>query len=121
MYRVEGCLLETEYGAITFATPVRQVIEVKGVLIVRLGLMGREDDINNVYGVQNGQIKWRIQDKRLYNPNYADPLLPQWDPYVLCRPFEDDKTLFLGTTFHGECFRIDSRTGLIVGYEGWFR
>ena len=121
MHEVQDRFLVTEQGTISFAKPIRQAIEINGVIIVRLGLVGRADSGDNVYGVENGQIIWRVQDKVLYNPNYADPNLPQQDPYTLIGPLEGSDNLFWGTTGYGDCFRIDSQTGKIVGYKGWFK
>lgn len=121
MFRYEDCTLVTEYGAVSFETPIRQAIEIGGVFIVCLGLMGREDDLNNIYGVKDGEIVWRVQDQRMYNPDFADPHLSPRALYGLIGPLENGSNLFFGTTGYGDCFRIDSQTGKIVGYEGWFK
>lgn len=93
---------------------IREYAQIDNVVAVRLEMRARDDDINNIYGVIDGKIAWRVQDILEYNENYA-PFLP--DPYTWIEIYDENPALFIATTFGGFRFLIDPKTGRIVGRE----
>ncbi len=56
-----------------FKYNIRQALEFDNAVVVWLEVKARDDDINNVYGVIDGKIAWRVQDMLEYNPTSISP------------------------------------------------
>lgn len=121
MYRIEDTTLITEQGSITFETPIREVVEIKGILVVRLALMRRADDVNNVYGVKDGAIIWRVQPLTEFNPVLLDPVYPQWTPFTGIEVYDEDPDFIFGVAFDGFAYLIDPADGKIIKCVCWVK
>ena len=97
---------------------IKEFVEIKNVVAVRLEVAARDDDINSIYGVIDGKIAWRVQDMLEYNPDYA-PFLP--NPYTYIEVYEKDPEVILASSFRGFRFLINPNNGKIVGTESWER
>ena len=101
---------------VRFKYNIRQVVEFDNAVVVRLEVKARDDDINNVYGVKDGKIAWRVQDMLEYNPDYA-PFMP--NPYTYIKVYEKDPGVVLAGTIQGFTFLINPNNGRIIGTESW--
>ena len=115
---IEGNILRVGDKSIEFQHEIKTIIEIGDYIIVRLLVDGKKDDYNNIYGVKDEKIDWRVQDMLEYNENCA-PFLP--DPYIGIRVYDKDESLIIATTFGGFRMLIDPQTGKIVGEESWVR
>ena len=95
---------------------IKEFIQINNVVIVRLKVACRDDDVNNIYGIINGKIAWRVQDMMEYNVN-CEPFVP--DPYSGIDVYEKDPNLIVGTTSYGFRMLINPLHGKIVGEDGW--
>ena len=103
---------------IPFKYKITKFIEINNVVAVRLEVRRRTDDINNIYGVIDGKIAWRVQDMLEFNPDYA-PFMP--NPYTYIEIYEKDPELLLATSWGGVRFLINPHNGKIVGTESWVK
>ena len=106
---IDGKRIKSKYD-------VTHYVVIGEVVVVRLKCEGRKDDINNVYGVKDGKIAWRVQDMLEYNPDYA-PFMP--NPYTYIKVYEKDPGIVLAGTFQGFTFLINPNNGRIIGTESW--
>ena len=121
MYQVHENCLVTEHGAVEFRNRIKKVIKWRDIVIVRLEIMGDVEDNNNVYGVKDGKIIWRIQEQAEFNPLVNLPLLPQFRPYGDIDIYKKDRNLIIATDVTGFRYLIDPATGKIVGEESWVK
>ena len=103
---------------VRFRYNIKQFVEFDNAVVVRLEMKARDDDINNVYGVVDGKIAWRVQDMLEYDKNCA-PFVP--DPYTGIRVYEKDRNIIVATTFQGFRFLINPHNGRIIGTESWVK
>ena len=103
---------------ILFKYKVTKFVEINNVVVIRLEMRSRADDINNIYGVIDGKIAWRVQDQLEFNPEYTI-FFP--DPYVMIRIYDKNPELIIATTFGGYRFLINPNNGKIVGTESWVK
>ncbi|MEG1995865.1 MAG: hypothetical protein RR255_05595 [Bacilli bacterium] len=103
---------------VRFKYNVTHFVVVNDIVVVRLGCASRKDDINNIYGVIDGKIAWRVQDMLEYDINYK-PFFP--DPYSGIDQYVKEPSLLVGTTSNGFKVLINPNNGKIVGKDGWCR
>ncbi|MEG1995866.1 MAG: hypothetical protein RR255_05600 [Bacilli bacterium] len=101
---------------VLFKHEIKEFVEIGEVVVVRLGIKCRDDDINNIYGVIDGKIAWRVQDMLEYNIN-CKPFLP--DPYTAISIYKKDPGLIIANTSEGYRMLINPTNGKIVGEESW--
>ncbi len=115
---IEGNILKIDGCAIEFKYDIREFVTIGAYTTVRLAITIRDDYTNNIYGVKDGKIVWRVQDMLEYDENYA-PFAP--DPYAGIRVYNRDESLIIATTGYGFRVLIDPITGKIVGKESWVK
>ncbi|MBP1758907.1 MAG: hypothetical protein H6Q61_1156 [Firmicutes bacterium] len=103
---------------ILFKYKITKFAEINNVVVVRLEMRSRDDDINNIYGVIDGKIAWRVQDMLEFNPDYA-PFAP--NPYTGIRIYDKNPELIIATSWGGFRFLINPNNGKIVGTESWVK
>jgi len=103
---------------IPFKYKITKFIEINNVVAVRLEVRRRTDDINNIYGVIDGKIAWRVQSMQEYNSAYD---LSWHDPYTRIDVYDKNPELIIATTFGGYRFLINPHNGKIVGKESWVK
>ncbi len=97
---------------------IKKFVQLRDVIVVRLEIAARDDDINNIYGVIDGRVAWRVQDMLEFNPDYA-PFVP--DPYTGIRIYDKNPELIIATSGGGFRFLINPHNGKIVGTESWVK
>ena len=83
---------------IPFQYKITKFVQINNVVVVRLEMRSRADDINNIYGVIDSKIASRVQDMLEFNPDYA-PFVP--NPYTYIEIYEKDPELILATSWGG--------------------
>lgn len=114
----EGNRLVIDGIEIKFRFEIREYLEYNDFVVVRLAMRTDKDSENNIYGVIDGEIAWRVQDMLEYNKNCA-PFIP--DPYVGIDVYDKDKKLVIATTFAGFRYLINPNNGRIIGEESWVK
>lgn len=97
---------------------VTEFVVVKAVVVARLECKHREDDKNNIYGIINGRVAWRVQDMLEYDP---DLKLFMPNSYTYIEKYDKDAGLILATTFQGFRFLINPHNWRIIGTESWVK
>ena len=107
---VEGNQLIIEDVAMSFDFPIAKVIEMEGMLIVRLDKPINVVYNENVFGVSIAEkkIKWQIE-KRSYDPHMKSC------PFTEIRIFENQLVLY---NWCDTYFVVEPQTGKILK-EGW--
>ena len=126
MYQVHENCLVTEHGAVKFRNRIKKVIEWRDIIIVRLEIMGNIEDNDNVYGVKDGKIIWRVQPQYEFKPYiWSAGFTPlgqsKGNPYGGIDIYSKDPALIIATDVAGFRYLIDPATGKIVGEESWVK
>lgn len=121
MYQIEDNILTTQQGALVFAMPIWRVIEIRGILVVLLKVEGRADDVNNVYGVKDGAIIWRVQPLTEFDPRLLHSGGPLWEPFTMIKVYKDEPEFIYGVTFGGFAYLINPVDGKIVRFVCWMK
>lgn len=119
---IDDNYLELEGKRLVFHEKIACVIEIDDAIIV---LLLPPADIstcenNNVYGVINGEIAWRIQDACAIFPQIAS-LCPNGTCYTMIKPYEKDPTKLLATEFMGTQYVINPANGVVLDTAGWVK
>jgi hypothetical protein len=111
-YAVKDNQLTIEDTLIPFDFPIAQVIEVEGMLIIRLEIPVTVIYNENVFGVSVAEkkIRWQIE-KRNYDPHMKSC------PFIEIRIFEGELRL---NNWCSVYFIVDPLTGEILK-DGWTR
>jgi len=115
---IEDNLLIIDGVQVCLSYKIKEFVRFNNVIVVRLEVAARDDDINNIYGVIDGKIAWRVQDMLEFNPDYA-PFMP--NPYTYIEVYEKNPEVLLASTFRGFRFLINPHNGKIVGTESWVK
>lgn len=122
MYIIENNAIQVDEKNFKFSKMIKHAVELKGVVVVRLELMGVNDDINNLYGIKDGAVIWQVQDTRAYDPN---PIRnhPRFahDPYSGVGVYDKNPELLIATSVQGYRYLINPENGQIVGEESWVK
>ena len=121
MYQINNNRLLVNGNVLTFDREIIKAIELNGIVAVLIGFRGLIEENNNVYGVKDGKIIWRIQEQAEFNPLVNLPLLPQFRPYGDIDIYQKDRNLIIATDGTGFRYLIDPATGKIVGEESWVK
>jgi hypothetical protein len=107
-YTVKGNQLIIEDAVMPFDFPIAQVIEVGGMLIIRLEIPVTVIYNENVFGVSIAEkrVKWRIEKKKYSNEQCS---------FTYIRIFENELELINWCSVY---FIVDPLTGNILR-EGW--
>ena len=126
MYQIQENRLLTEFGAVDFRNRIKKVIEWRNIIIVRLEIMGDAEDNDNVYGVKDGKILWRVQPQYEFKPYiWSAGFTPlgqsKGNPYGGIDIYSKDPAFIIATDVAGFRYLIDPATGKIVGEESWVK
>ena len=126
MYQVHENCLVTEHGAVEFRNRIKKVLEWRDIVIVRLEIMGDTEDNDNVYGIKDGKIIWRVQPQYEFKPYiWSAGFTPlgqsKGNPYGGIDIYSKDPALIIATDVAGFRYLIDPATGKIVGEESWVK
>lgn len=115
---IENGVLVIDGKVIKLKYEVTHYTVIDDVVVVRLRCAARDDDINNIYGIKDGKIAWRVQDMLEYDKNCA-PFMP--DPYTGISAYDKDRSIIIATTSEGFRFLINPNNGRIIGTESWVK
>ena len=126
MYRIEENQLVTEQGVISFQLPIAHVMEIRGILVVILKIKLHADNLDNLFGVKDGKIIWRVQPQYEFNPFvWSGAFTPvgesKGNPYGGIDIYKKDPSLIIAADTCGFRYLIDPATGKIVGEESWVK
>ena len=126
MYRIEENHLITEPGVISFQLPIAHVMEIRGILVVILKIKLHADNLDNLFGVKDGKIIWRVQSQLEFKPYvWSGPSIPlgesKGNPYSGIDIYDKDPSLIIATEACGFRYLIDPTNGEIVGEESWVK
>ena len=126
MYQVHENCLVTEHGAVEFRNRIKKVLEWRDIVIVRLEIMGDTEDNDNVYGIKDGKIIWRVQPQYEFKPYiWSGAFTPlgesKGNPYCGIDIYKKDPSLIIAVDACGFRYLIDPATGKIVGEESWVK
>ena len=126
MYRIEENQLVTEQGVISFQLPIAHVLEIRGILVVVLKIKLNADNLDNVFGVKDSKIIWRVQPQLEFKPYiWSGAFTPlgesKGNPYSDIDIYKKDPSLIIAVDACGFRYLIDPATGKIVGEESWVK
>ena len=105
-YCIRGNILEVHDSEVRFEDDIMQALKVGDILIVVLDIAG-EKLIDNVYGVLDGKVEWRIQSYLELDSTFEQT------SYVLAGKIDEKEVVV--TDFCGCKFKIDVKSGKIIG------
>ena len=114
---IQGKRITINQKTIDFEHEVDQTIDLDKVVIVMT--TWRYDNPNNIFGVINGEIAWRVQDILEYYNLNSSPFAP--DSYTTVYVYSKDTNLVIATSGNGFRFLINPHNGKIVGMESWVK
>ena len=117
-YRVENNVIYTQDENLTYSKTIKNHLSIENTIVIRLELMGMEDDSNNIYAIREGKQVWQVQDFAQY---LGEPYA--WYPgaYSGIRIYGKNPNLIIANTTGGFRYLIDPLNGKIVGEESWAR
>ena len=126
MYQIKENQLITEQGIVQFPHSIYSAMEIKGVIVVILACWSEPDDLDNMYGVKDGKIIWRVQPQLEFKPYiWSGPFTPlgesKANPYSDIDIYKKDPSLIIAVDACGFRYLIDPATGKIVGEESWVK
>ncbi len=107
--KFEKNVLYVNNKKIVFDYNIEEVVETSGILIVLLDIPTKDNTVDNVYGIANDNIIWRIQSYLEIDPHFKQT------SYVHIKKKEDNKMIVVD--FCGCRFIVNSLNGKIVGRE----
>ena len=126
MFRIDEKRLITDQGTVQFPQFIYNAIEIKGVIAVVLTRWTEPDDLDNVFGVKDSKIIWRVQPQLEFKPYiWSGPFTPlgesKGNPYCGIDIYKKDPSLIIAVDADGFRYLIDPATGKIVGEESWVK
>ena len=106
-YCIRGNILEVDNNKVFFENKIMQVLEVSGIIIVILDINSEKILIDNVYGVLNGKIIWKIQSYLELDLDFEQT------SYVLAKKIDEREVIV--TDFCGCKFKVNVSDGKITG------
>ena len=126
MFRIDEKRLITDQGTDQFPQFIYNAIEIKGVIAVVLTRWTEPDDLDNVFGVKDSKIIWRVQPQLEFKPYiWSGAFTPlgesKGNPYSDIDIYKKDPSLIIAVDACGFRYLIDPATGKIVGEESWVK
>lgn len=120
---IKGKRLVMNYGPLDFVEfedEIEAVLDYNDVVVVLTVPEHGHYKPENVYGVKDNQLIWRVQELEDYRGREVSERFAH-QPYGSIRMYDKDPRLVIATTGYGLRFLIDPHTGKIVGEESWVK